>query len=156
MTKEFRFLKDLQERLNNIKSENNVKIYNDHLKLCIRLCKEKYNNIGYDEESDSYSWDKKNHGPVMINFGNFDKGLSFISGWILFMSESLEYWALKNEESKLVVNYSPDETKLLKNKNIKELQEIHKIKINFEGCVEDGQEKRNVVSKKNKGLVKQH
>ena len=139
-TPEFQFLKKLQQHIEILYTEKNYSVYKKYLKKCKELSKEKYKNIGWREDSESYAWDKldvEKIGPPMNNCGDDSDGVCFYPGATLFMSDDLTHWAVKHEDG-IVVKYSEEETDELLDKSIDDLIKIHDIKKTFEGSVLGG------------------
>ena len=155
-TNEFRFLKKIQKHLEILNTKKNMDVYNEYLQKCIKLAKTKYNNIGWREGSQSYVWgvlDEKIIGPEMINFGDDKDGMSFYPDSSLFMSKDTKYWSVKHSDG-VVVKYSPEETKELKNMSVEKLRSIHYIKKSFEGEILSEEAKREPDCKQNKKKFK--
>lgn len=136
-TSHYKFLKELMRRIKDLNTENNFKIYEDHKKKCIKLCRDKYANVGYREDTDSYAWDKLNIeeiGPRLNNCGGYNDGLSFIEGSTIYMSDDCKTWAIKDSNG-TVTRFEPSETSNLHHHSIKQLQKVFYAKCEFEGKI---------------------
>lgn len=148
-TPEYKFLIELQGRLKILNTEKNHEIYMNHIQTCIKLVKEKYDNVGWREDLKSYAWVlSADIGPIMTEAESFYPGFRF------YMSEDCMTWAMKCEKTGEVYRYTPVETDQLRRKSIKELQKIHYIKVTTGGTILDGEAKRGAISTRHKAKVK--
>ena len=155
-TNEYKFMKQLQERMSVLNTNKNTIIFKKYLAKCKEMVQSDYNNVGWREETQSYLWDKSKEVDEYIiynNLGDDKEGLSFYRDTTLFMSDCKTYWALKDKNN-IVVKYSPEETEEIRFLTTKKLIKVHETKVMFEGDVIGGDEKRELASKQVKEKVK--
>ena len=136
-TKEYKFLNKIKAYLMLLNTKRNYGIYRTHLGVCKTLARDKFNNIGWSDERERYNWDTVSESDlpeIMTSLGDYEDGLSFYPGHILYMSEGFTSMALKLPCGK-VVQYTTEETKAIKHMTIKELQIMHELKVTYEGRV---------------------
>ena len=136
--KDFILFKRVSSRMKYLNTDKNYKNYIRIKETCIQKAKNLYNNIGYREEENSYSWAKTDMGPRMIDLGDYKNGFSFYPGHHLYVTEDFNTWVLKQKETNEITVYSDEETDAFREKSIKELQKIHVIKKKFQGTVVNG------------------
>jgi len=155
ITKEFKFMTIIAERLMKLNTPSNIENYEKYRDKCIRLAQQKYNNIGWRSDEKSYAWLRlkiSELGPTMTCMGDYDDASPY-PGHTLYMSEDFSQMALKDEDGK-IWDYTKDETSAMRECSLKEFQRIHHIKINFEGRIKDGKEKGKHTGRSNKEKVK--
>lgn len=145
-------LKKIEGRLYDLPTEKNVNKYNEYLAKCKDLCNRIYNNVGLNNESNVYAWDRSSQfQKVYIDMGDDKDGFSFYPNSVLYMTPDCGSWIIKHLDTNKLVRYEDTETVHLKKYGSRELIKIHNLKVNVEGEIVN-HEKRVTSGKKNKGL----
>ncbi len=134
----------MRDRLNLLNTDKNRKVFDKYRENCIALAKEEYNNVGWREDTKTYAWDKTpTDCPNMIPFGGYDE-LSFYPGQKLWVAEDFSRFVLKDEEGTFYI-YNKEEVDSVRDLSLKEVQKVHKIKMEFEGRILGAEERDNLM-----------
>lgn len=150
-TPQYLALKKLENRLREINTAKNRDNYKKVIDFCKKMAESDYNNIGYDEITKDYKWNKfdisKDAGEPV------EEVMSAINGWKMYINNSWTHLVAKSDETGECTIYPEKELMMCKDLTIDELTKVNEIKYQFGGSILE-QAERVADRSKNKEMVK--
>lgn len=150
-TDEYKMLEKIKNRLKFINTENNRSKYNEYLIKCSAIAK-KDNNFGWDNHTKNYFWNTLKNSDLGPNMISYDEEVSPIKGYKIFIAEDESLLVLSSKTN--IINFSKQEVESIKNVSTEQFIKLFKLKVSFEGEIQNVKIERSRTVKKNSDLFK--